>query len=702
MVIISWKAFWSALGAVISLAIAVPAAVFQVPPLVTIPLAIIAGVAFTLAANTVVHRAVMFAQLSEPHRVTIVRWIAAGTVAHAVWITAFTIRPELWLVWLAALVLLAALTYWIARAHEYLLTQLRPPAPSKDLMPAAARQQPKDRIEGVFAAAMERAGFGWVNVLNYAPIGEPRPFGVRFRVRTPSRMALTRAGEKAKEGGRLTPSAAEPIAIALGEVLGTELESDWVRIRKETTAGTYSIAVVTEDVMSRVYPYEDTPQWTVVTNPALIGYELDGRPYGLRIDQHGQAIGKSTGGKSSLIHVEFAHGTRCEDLVIFVGGVEKLYDLVAGWIEPYMNSDHPLPFEWIASGQQDVLDMLVAAMNIARWRQRQPMSRRGNWPKILVVLDEASFALRNRAVRADYQGMAVTAAQMVAMLTQGAASGDVHVLLASQRSTNDHFGDQGGDTSANIGYSAAFRSNDEAEIGRLTGNYKLPMPRHRGEYWLDAGTGDMPVNLKAPYIQSIDPTKPRLHDGPTVADIAWSRRHFVRRLDPGSARAAGPAYERRLTRMDPNMLRYLTQAVTLQAPTRIQAGYDRATRELDALLGPSHGTNAAPPELAAPSATDTTTPGVTTLTSRRTRAERIVAIVRDAGGHITKADIVAALRNGGDDVQDDQVVTNALTKLVTGGELARSSRGLYTMPDVTISDDDTHKHTGALGGTERP
>jgi hypothetical protein len=188
------------------------------------------------------------------------------------------------------------------------------------------------------------------------------------------------------------------------------------------------------------------------------------------------------------------------------------------------------------------------------------LDQRRNWPTIIVVLDEASFALKNNTRTVVYQGQKLTASDMVAMLLKGAASGDVHVILASQRSTNDNFGDAGGDVTTNIGWSAAFMSKDEAEVGRLMGDYSLPMPRHRGQFWLDDGMGELPQQSKAPYIQSVDPTKPQLSDGLTIADVSLSRASLPRigrALDAGSARAAGSDYGRRHTRMTQAMQNYL-------------------------------------------------------------------------------------------------------------------------------------------------
>lgn len=666
--IISWKLFWTILTGVLTAAVAIVTALFTVSLLVMLPATVLAAGVFVAATHRVVHGAAMFSQVTLRSKEQIVRWIGAAAVTHVGWVAAFGLRPQLWVVWLCVLGGLGVLEYWLARGHEYLLTQLTPVTPGGELRNAEQQRRAADQTEKVFAAALSRSGFDWLTVLGWQAIGTP-PFGVRFRVRTPSRMALAQSGDK-KDTPRLTVSSAEPIAIGLGEVMDTELESDWVSITKERTAGTYSVVVVTEDVMARVYQYEDTPEWTSITTPAMVGYQLDGQPYHLPLKQHGQVIGQSTYGKSSLINVAFAHITRCADALLWVCGVEKLYDLVGGWIEPYMDTGIPLPFDWIANGQHDTLDMLVAAMNVARWRQKQPMSRRGGWKTIIVVLDEASFALQNRTTRAVYQGIARTAAEIAEVGAKGAASGDVHFLFASQRSTNDNFGDQGGNLTANMGYSAGFRSKDDAEIGRLMGDYKLPMPRHKGEYWLDAGNGDLPLRLKAPYIQSVDPTKPRLHQGATVSDIAWSRRAFHRDLDTGSAGAAGSAYERRHTRMDTDLLRYLTEVEELcPAPSSaVQSGYALAMAELSTL-------GAGAPKISSDQDTKSEA-GVPTVVGRPSRADRIVEIVRNSPEPMSPGEVVTTLREGGDPVSE-QVVMNVLVKKVAEGVFHRPDRGLY-------------------------
>jgi len=336
-------------------------------------------------------------------------------------------------------------------------------------------------------------------------------------------------------------------------------------------------------VMARTIPYVDCPEWAEVSEPRVYGYGLDGEPHRMRINTHSQAAGATGSGKTAFLHAELAEEARTRDCAVWVTGTWKLYDLVAGWVEPYTDTNLPLPIDWVASGQRDTVDTLVAALRIARWRQCQPMAERDGFTTIIVHLDEASYPLRNRVVRGEYQGVEHTASQLAAKIAQGAGSARVWIKFASQRGVSDHLGDQGADTRANAGYTAIFKTRDPDDVGRLTGDHKLLAPRHSGEYLLSADAA--PVRLKVPYLQSVDPNQPRLHEGLTVSDVAWSRRHFTEPLDAGSAAAAGPEYARRHTRMDAAMRAYLTgdEAEAVEPSSAHRAGYDETMAALRGL-----------------------------------------------------------------------------------------------------------------------
>jgi hypothetical protein len=671
-VIISWKLFWAILGAVLAISLAGLAVLFDLSPLVVIPVTAGAVGTAVFSARVIVHRTEMFEDIRLSAQQSIVRWIGLATAVYAVWVVAFTLKPSFWFVLLVALTAISGLVYWVARMHEYLLTKIVKPSPKTDTKEGARKMRDLDDTEKMFRAALKRIQLGWLQVLGWEPVGGDKPFGVKFTVKKP-----------AERKDPFTSEHADQIANSIGEVLReggagkVELATDWVAIEKVRAAGTYEVTVVTEDVMGRIYPYVDDPTPASIRQPALAGYRLDGTPYYLSLRQHGMVVGQSTFGKSAWLNALIAYILRCPDAVLWIAGVEKLYDLVAGWIEVYTNTGIRLPIDWIANGQEDVVKMLVGGMAGARWRQKQPMAQR-RWPTVITILDEASFALENRRVTRPYQGIERTAADMVSVQSKGAASGDFFEILASQRDTIDNFGDQGGNVLANMGYVAGFRTRDQNGLGRLMNDYKLPMPRHKGELWLDAGEGELAAHLKGPYIQSIDPTKPRLHDGATVADIAWARRAIEHNMDAGTAaavdEATGGAYSRRHTLMDDKLMQYLTQGVELKPQTSAaqQEGYDLVMREM-AALGIASGSDG----LGALPAGESPAAGtVATMVGRKPLRERTVEVVQEIGGRVTREQIVNALRESGD-TPDDQVVTNALTKAVKDGLLERPERGVY-------------------------
>jgi hypothetical protein len=635
--IVPWRVIWVGLAAVATVGEAV---------LLRALVGLMVGVVITVfTAMVIVIVIVMMARAgvrsADRTRRAIRTMVGWATVFHTAWIiTVLVMGDQHFILLTGALGALAALEEASVLVIGVLYRH----------QPLPPEQRGLTHAEQITHAALTKAGFGHFRVMGHVPLGDlADPHGLRFRLLLPG-------GVKPPE----VESAAELIAVALSEILNISLESRWVQLRKTAHAGTYTLTVILRDVMGQVIPYVDVPEWTSMATPVVVGYGVDLQPYCLHLAQHGRLTGKTRSGKSMTLNLMMAHVARCRDGVLWVGSTEKTYDAVAGWLEPYAGCDDPLPFDWVTQGPVDVLAMLIGAMNVARWRQSQPMSSRV-WPHLTVVVDEASFALRNRSVTGMYQGQTVTMSQMAGMIMQGAGSAHVWLWLASQRSTNDHYGDHGGDVGANVGFDMAFMSKDWAEVGRTMGDYTLPMPTHQGEFWLSPGNGE-PVLLKGPYIQEVDPTHPHLSAGMTVSDVAWARRHMVRRLDAGSACAAGPVYANRHTRYDAAMEAYLrgTLALTTTAAAggvsvpeggAYQEGYAMV---MDALGG-----------------------GVAVLTDRRTRPERIKAILGVAEGPMTLQAILAALHADGDPDATYQSVANACAKLVTEAHVERADRGQY-------------------------
>jgi hypothetical protein len=678
---VSWAAYWVALGAALTLALGVLPRLLGVPAAVAGVVVVVVAFAVRATAARVVYASALFAEMRIELRNQVVWLLTAATVVHLVLVLGLQLRPRWWGWALLALATLAVVEYAVARSHRLLLT-----APPRRTVRVVASQHPDGdgRVERLFNAALLRAGHGGFVVMGWEPV----PHGVRVSVqarlagKSPSRAAAVTLG----------PGDAEGIAVALmcciREAAGGDphfaLDSDWVQVRKERGAGAYSITAVNTDVRAKVRPFADTDDWTTIKEPMLAGHELDTQPGTLPLRQHGRCMGKSRSGKSALLHLVLAHITRCRDAVAWVCGTEKLYDFLAGWIEPYDGTDETLPIDWIRSGPDGVLDMLIGAMNLARWRQRQPMSQRGRWPTVVVILDEASFALRNQEVVGGYQGQPVTAAKMAAMIMQGAGGADVWLVLASQRGTQDHFGAQGGDTVVNAGWTAAFATEDPQEVGRLIGDYNLPTPDRPGQFWLKAGTGEPVVQLMAPYVQSPDPTQPVLHDGPTVSDVAWARRGFRRSgcmAEAGPADVIGGGYGTRHRTMGPTLRDYLTGAPDTPTPLSV---VDAELEDPQVVIARMATEEAATEGRPAPQ----TVPSLATILGKRSRLDRVGEILRDADQPLGPGEVLTELHARGDGTATKQTVHNVLGQLWEQGLAERIDRGRYVLagrPDLTNS-----------------
>lgn len=715
---ISWKCYWTAGGAVLTGSAAALMAMtgFSVP--LGIGLLVLAAVAFSAGAAKIVPVTGQFNNVDaiDPQgRDQILRLLWAAAAAHVVWSVVFLLRPQLWLVWMLVLIALAGLEYGLARGYEYKLAQ-----EAANRENEAARQAEKARVasrelvaagggaiepyvfEGTIVGAeldritpddpteiarraFQGSGHGHLSIQSWRAIGTRDDLvGVAFRVRIPKRQ-----GNK-QDSNRLGGADIEPIAIAMSEELHTELASDWVQIIKEAGAGVYTITVTTVDTLARIYPYRDPRQWRSIKDPVVVGYRVDSTTHAETLRQHWGDTGQTRSGKTSLIQTKWANITLCHDAVLWVCGTEKLFDAVGPWIEPYLDTDLPVPIDWIANGPQDSVNMLATAMTVARWRQSVPHSKRGGFKTIIVQIDEASFFLVMNKITAKYQRQNMTPSELAEAIVKGAGSADVWLHVASQRGTNNNWGDRGGDINANLTCQTVFKTGDIAEIGRCTGDYKLPNPRNRGEFLINPSEGPV-ERLKAGYIQETDPTKPTLHDGDTIADIAWARRHFHSTLDPETAQHAGEYYANRRTNAN-DIYEYLTgMAAEVVDDVRSAAyseAFDAATAELDAMLA-TVGITPTPSGPAATSSTDGTASGEETgapadeanaeptdINDHRNNNERILAVLRAASGPLSPDEIVEALA-GTERPPTKQVVTNGLTRLVREERIDRAERGLY-------------------------
>lgn len=698
MTAISYKVFWSAMGSLLSAATAVLSAALQVSLLVSIPVTVAAAAAFVVAAAKVVRFGQMFAQLRDDARRQITRWIGVAAGAYSLWAVAAQLRPDLWPGLTLTLVLLGFAVYGGARWNEYLLTQLRPAEARRGIVAAAGEltadkePQPGDaNAERKVKLALERSNYSWLTVVSVEQLIErSAAFGVRVMVQVPSWKALTddtatSKGTGKKAGTSLTgPASVEAIAIALREVLGIRIATNWVTITKLQDAGLYQITATFQDMMARVFPFVDDLTWTSVETPALIGFGEDLQEYYNRLDQMGQYTGQTLSGKTSLINNHWAHLLRCRDAVVFVAGVEKVYETMSGWLEPYKDKDVPHRFGWIVNGMDDLLDMLVGLMTLARWRQSRPLAERRKRKTIVLYIDEAAFALQDNRV-GYYRNNPHTASQLVAMLRRGAGSARIFIKLINQRSTIPNWGSAGGDIIANAAEVCAFMSQDWHEIGRTMHDFRATQPTHKGEYQCKPGDGRPVVRLKAPYIQEDDPQRDVLYDdGPLVSDVSWARRMFHHELDAEEQAilASVSRYKQRHTHMSDRFYSYLAAedeflvaepaggAATASAPRSaaggtVQAAVASALEDVRRIVA-GEGATAAPVGTA-----------VATLEGHKPRHLRIHAILAAADRPLSVDEIEAGLRAAGDTTVTTQLVRNGLARLKNDDQADNAERGLY-------------------------
>jgi hypothetical protein len=725
-----WKVFWSVVAPVF---VAVWVAVWLVTGaqswLVMLVTALLAA-AIAWAARYLVRISPMFARLTPESKGRVVGWLLTAVAVYGAWSAAAVLMPHLWPVWALVLVGLGGGTYSLARVHEYLL-RYAPPQSRRQVEPVAALTSaaqshlaqvqadlagPRDgepHLAWLLRLAIRRTGLDWLRISNPQLVGPSgQPFGVTVEAWSPMELRKVVKGKvQSTEVPVLGDADARRIALSLRDITGRDFSPKWVEITEQPDrVGIYKIQANNEDVMRHIRPYRERPEdvythtpdglyvpkWRSVRDPSHQLWGMDGMPIGVDVARHAWIVGGTTGGKSSYIHREWADVTLCEDALIWVCGVRKLYDLVGPWLEPYKGTGVRPPLDWVRADAEGVLAMLIAAMDVARWRQDQPYYARDGFKTILLYIDEASFALNTKA-RAWYDGQEVSAGDMYAECTQATASAGIHLVAATQRGVHHQFGDKGGDASSNIGREITFPSGDEQEIGRVTGNFKSKPLRHRGECY--ARLGDMPpVRAKGEYLQTPDPSKPLLHDGPKVDEVAWNRRYHQKELDAGSTEAAGTEYTTRHQYVTEEYLAALRGVRRRPASTRttipvtgLAADTGDPERDKEASM------RSAIDSVFARIDGDQGSAVVTPLSAYRTRADRVEAVIRDTWtttqAAATPTQILAALHDGGDTTASSQLVANALRQLVEQRRAVRPRNpdgrevaGHYLPPDAVPAD----------------
>lgn len=676
------------LAGVVTLLLGVSALALALGPMATA----VALAALLLVAQWIARQVV----LGIAHRGTILWGLAAAGVVHAGWVVGWAARPDLGGWFAGGLLLLGWAEYLLASGTRYLLTRRATPVqgqpqPQLQVRETPARPAPRGAAD-TFEQALTLSDYGYLIVIGSRAAGR---HCVVFHMRVPAKVTALLALEAKGDSRRRTLApfgrdSAEAIAVALTEITGVRLRRNWVEVEQTEYAGEYTVAVMTKDVMAEVRPYVDDATPASINDPAPIGVHVDGTRATLDLRGHGQVIAQSGAGKTSFINLVVAYLTRCVDAVPWLCGRRKQYESWGAWLESYMGTDHDLPIDWIANGQEDTVNMLLAAWLIVQWRQAVPFDEREAWPAVVILLDEATDVLADTTVSVTYGGERFTASKLLEMLGRGAMSAGVYIVPITHRGTNAMFGDQGGNTKSSFAWSAALRSNDEADLGRVIGDHKLQPLEHQGELYLKQRS-QAPRRTKGDYMQEIGKPNAPQTGGITVPEVGWSRRHMVTHLDAGSQRAAGSIYAARHRRMTPAMRDYLRHGAPQQpavdpgAKSLTTVSAEGQSAQLDQRAATSSraaGYEAARQQIAAieaaaaAAAVSTPVATVTVLDKPASRKDRIAAIVR-AAGRISRAEIVERLRAEGDELGNGRVVDNALRELRDEGVLDRPETGVY-------------------------
>lgn len=706
------KIFWSSLGVICAGGLGAIMQSFGHAILVLVAdgaaLAGIAGAAMAVAGRVVGQRrqgAPMFDGLAPHTRAHVLGWIRAAVAANAVFAMAIVISPALWPVWTMLAIVIFALEIAIASYLEYDINHIRPAAPTPEEREAeraeadaeiAQLQRPAEIR--AFQQILALCDLDWLQVDDHVSLldKDGTRFGVKFRTRVPAAQLLSAKGNSKKKGDTEIGSAhSAVIAIAAREVLGMQIKRSWVSVNDGEYAGDYEVVINTEDIMARLYAYEepDLPEVASIWDPAPLGWTREAERFYLALCQHGSLIGGTSGGKTSFINLILAYITRCAThdqhgnprkggALAWVGGTHKVYETLGPWIEPYLGTGIAPPIDWVAGGAQETANMLASAMAVTDARHnRDHDERTGVEPAIFCVVDEFWFFVEVKNLFARYRGVLKTPSDLAAMIIRAGFSVGVFIILASQRGTNDNWGDNGGDVNANMGYSICLRTRDPQEIGRQLGDFDLHTPQHRGEAWIDpGGEGGMNTNVKGEYIQESSKQKKKLHSGPTDRDVAWARRHITQILDDYAADAAGEHYANRARTAEDMKAR-------LRTPQSANAGgggsegdapdlSTDAEAEALAILNGDTGSDQTP-ELPA----EHTVQHGSAAEAGGTLEDKIVQVLDNApdGEPMDTATIYNALPAGW--ATSLPSLRNALSNAATAGRIAKAGRGQYLSKD---------------------
>ncbi|HEY3478574.1 MAG TPA: hypothetical protein VGL02_06685 [Streptomyces sp.] len=498
-------------------------------------------------------RGAAFAGVSEAARRWMLRAVMAAVVAHATWLALFLlIEPELWTSswwqWIAAPLLVAGVELLVAVAWDHRIRRVRPaernlPVPVVHEAEFVGRPDtPVEQFRRALALIerdyIQVPDDGW-RELDY---GMPLPEGITllgfvFVCRLPSvAMVRMQAEQAARQAGRqpgrgevkpLTSGDAEMLAIAWSEVTGVPMMADWVHVTRERLAGVTTVTVLMVDAHSMAFPYP--LERTHRAGRALLGLQVDARPVEYNPRQHLALVGPTGSGKSGALNVLLAEVTLPDEPdgplpEVVVGGCRKVYDLVGQWFDPFLTpdlADLPLPFRAV-NGFRDTLNTLVELLDEAMRRQGLPHAERAALHDIYLAIDEVPVFLTHPG-QVQWQGRWYSASALYAEGRQTLRSAGIFLIDLAQVWSNAMYGDAAPVIKKNAPALMLMRSMDGDERGDMFGRGGADLGHlyQPGQFYLRDGAA--PIQGKTFYLQEADARMRRLHDGPSIGDVAVAR-----------------------------------------------------------------------------------------------------------------------------------------------------------------------------------
>ncbi|MBN1171967.1 MAG: hypothetical protein JXA67_07315 [Micromonosporaceae bacterium] len=272
-------------------------------------------------------------------------------------------------------------------------------------------------------------------------------------------------------------SAVKPIAAAASRALahtGAVIGPRGIRAEETEWAHRILLHVTTLDVLKASIPYEPRTRPASIADRIDIGLYDVGDPVELVLAQtHAKIVGASRKGKSVLLTTIMGRLLECEDVLLWVGGTQKLIPLVYSWLLPWITGATRRPILDYVAGEdiRHVLMMLADMYTAAKERAsllttETKLIASHRLPAIVGLIDEASGVL-TRPETIEVDGKQKTASELVCDICQIGGAVNVTLLLATQFGLYDSFGTFGSEIHRNLQLRIALQTLSDSD-GRNT------------------------------------------------------------------------------------------------------------------------------------------------------------------------------------------------------------------------------------------